>query len=41
MKCEYCKKELKSDGVAQYCDNEDCLVYNKYVMYIDRKEDGE
>jgi hypothetical protein len=38
MKCDYCKQELKSDGIAQYCDNPGCVVFNKYVMYLDRDE---
>ena len=36
-KCHYCGKELASDGTAGYCANKDCIVYDMYVMYIDKK----
>ena len=35
--CKYCSAELWTDGIALYCNNRECIVYNKYIMYIDKK----
>ena len=33
--CEQCGKELCFDGTGCFCNNRDCIVFNKYVLIKD------
>jgi len=35
-KCNHCGHKLWFDGRGCYCDNRDCIVYNGYVLKLNK-----
>lgn len=36
IKCDQCGEDLSSDGVGCFCRNENCIVYDKYILCVDK-----
>lgn len=37
--CTQCGSLLVFDGIGCFCVNKNCIVYDKYVLYLDEKDE--